>query len=448
MIGIVSYLLINFWFTRIQANKAAILALTMNRVGALWSGISLLCLKLSNSGDILKLLVPNYIRKAISGWTNYSCMVISQKINEKKMGYRGSKLNNTLFEKEQRADGSYCIFSFFRSMQLRCALMGFERNYQIKILSKQLNKNKRNFSTLVQNTKFNPWFISGFSDADSSFSINTRKNLTYKVGWQITGRFRIELHNKDLELLKSIQLFFNEIGQVGIVETIWEKKTAYFEVTKLNDLVNIIIPHFDKYSLQSAKSIDYQVWKKCIYLMVNKEHLTQSGLENIISIKANLNWGNSQQLMNSFPNVIPIARPTYKISEEPLNPYWLSGFSEGESSFYVSIIYKRNEVQAGFAIRLNERDKPLLIKIQYFFNGIGNIYDQSSNNASLLQISKRKDLTKIIIPHFNFYKLAGNKKTNFLIWSQILSLINKKAHLSSEGFEKIKHLKDQLNKWD
>ena len=33
MIGISSYLLINFWYTRIQANKAAILALTMNRVG-------------------------------------------------------------------------------------------------------------------------------------------------------------------------------------------------------------------------------------------------------------------------------------------------------------------------------------------------------------------------------------------------------------------------------
>jgi len=33
LIGIVSYLLINFWYTRIQANKAAILALIMNRVG-------------------------------------------------------------------------------------------------------------------------------------------------------------------------------------------------------------------------------------------------------------------------------------------------------------------------------------------------------------------------------------------------------------------------------
>lgn len=32
-IGVSSYLLINFWYTRIQANKAAILAFTMNRVG-------------------------------------------------------------------------------------------------------------------------------------------------------------------------------------------------------------------------------------------------------------------------------------------------------------------------------------------------------------------------------------------------------------------------------
>lgn len=33
MIGVSSYLLINFWYTRVQANKSAILAFTMNRVG-------------------------------------------------------------------------------------------------------------------------------------------------------------------------------------------------------------------------------------------------------------------------------------------------------------------------------------------------------------------------------------------------------------------------------
>lgn len=68
-------------------------------------------------------------------------MVTSQEMIENEMGYRGSK-SALLAVKEQRVDGGYCI----KSMQLRCTLMGFERNYQIKNLSKQLNK--QYYSTL------------------------------------------------------------------------------------------------------------------------------------------------------------------------------------------------------------------------------------------------------------------------------------------------------------
>jgi hypothetical protein len=93
--------------------------------------------KLSNSGDALKLMVPNYSRKVISGWSNYSGMVTSHKMTEKEMGNRGSK-SGFRPEKEQRVDGSWCIQ--FTELHLRCTLMGFERNYQSKILSKQLNK--------------------------------------------------------------------------------------------------------------------------------------------------------------------------------------------------------------------------------------------------------------------------------------------------------------------
>ena len=39
-IGISSYLLINFWFTRIQANKSAIKALTVNRVGDMFLSVA------------------------------------------------------------------------------------------------------------------------------------------------------------------------------------------------------------------------------------------------------------------------------------------------------------------------------------------------------------------------------------------------------------------------
>ena len=92
--------------------------------------------KLSNSGDILKLRIPSYSRKSISGQNNYLGMVTSQKMNENEMGYRGSK-SDFLIEsvKEQRVDGSWCR----KPLHLRYTLKGFERNYQVKIPSKQLN---------------------------------------------------------------------------------------------------------------------------------------------------------------------------------------------------------------------------------------------------------------------------------------------------------------------
>ncbi len=147
-------------------------------MGAVWLGTPLLCLKLSNSGDVLKLMIPSYSRKAISGWSNYSCMVITHKMSENEMDYRGSKsvtgLNIPTLQKpgtvkEQRVDGSWCIRT--RAMHLRCTLMGFERNYQVKILSNQINRKIIRFYTskVVQCVinpdylQINPWFLTGFT---------------------------------------------------------------------------------------------------------------------------------------------------------------------------------------------------------------------------------------------------------------------------------------------
>nr|AYE93380.1 LAGLIDADG homing endonuclease [Termitomyces sp.]AYE93381.1 LAGLIDADG homing endonuclease [Termitomyces sp.] len=99
----------------------------------------LMWVKLPNSGDTLKLMIPSYSRKAISGWNNYPCKVTSHKMNENEMGYRGSKSDFVMKSvKEQRVDGSWCIANS-NPLHLRYTLMGFERNYRIKIPSKQLN---------------------------------------------------------------------------------------------------------------------------------------------------------------------------------------------------------------------------------------------------------------------------------------------------------------------
>ena len=63
-----------------------------------------------------------------------------------------------------------------------------------------------------------------------------------------------------------------------------------------------------------------------------------------------------------------------------------------------------------------------------------------------------------MLPHFDVYTLQGNKLKNYLIFREIVLLINSKAHLTSDplapaaggggasGFNKIKLLKEGLNK--
>jgi len=138
-------------------------------------------------------------------------MVISHKMNENEMGYRGSKseiqnpIPNGIFVKEQRVDGSWFIAN--KAINLRCTLMGFERSYQINNPSKQF---KFYFSTLhsFQNVQLNPYWITGFTDAEGTFSIVIDKVIKRKLGWRIQSKFQISLHVRDLPLLLKIQHYF------------------------------------------------------------------------------------------------------------------------------------------------------------------------------------------------------------------------------------------------
>ena len=118
-------------------------------------------------------------------------MVTSHKMTETEMGYRGSKSEFIIQNpqpkyinsvKEQRVDGSWFLAQKARS--LRYTLMGFERNYQVKNPSKQLNSQKFSFSTLTNNSVNNTiklWFITGFIDAEGCFQISIRQDKKYKT---------------------------------------------------------------------------------------------------------------------------------------------------------------------------------------------------------------------------------------------------------------------------
>ena len=231
-----------------------------------------------------------------------------------------------------------------------------------------------------------PNWVTGFSDAEACFQIQILKSPKQRMGWRVRADFSIHLHKKDLQLLYLIQNFF----KVGNVNHNPLKNDAVFRVTKLSDLINVIIPHFDKYPLQSAKSIDYLLWKQCIQLIAVKAHLTDTGFKEIMSIKSAINLGLPEQLLNTSCFLTLMVRPAFMINDSPLDPQWVTGFTEGDGSFYVSIA---SHIRVFYQVGLHKRDTSIELakRVNLFLNNTDRVEEDITNGACIFSVTRIQD---------------------------------------------------------
>ena len=106
------------------------------------------------------------------------------------------------------------------------------------------------------------------------------------MGLRILPVFAIELHVRDLGVLKRIKEFFS-VGSVT-VRTRNGKPTGIYSVQSLKDLTEVIIPHFKEYPLLTQKQADFILFSSLIILMNNKEHLTEKGINKLLCIVLNI----------------------------------------------------------------------------------------------------------------------------------------------------------------
>ena len=403
--------------------------------------------KLSNSGNPLELQLPSHIWKYMSGWTNHSCMVTRLKASEKNVGNRGSKsvVRENITVKEQRVNGSWCGIVL---PHLRCTLTGFERNYQVKIHSNQIIQTKlystvSNLDNAVSKLPQEPWFISGFSDAEGCFLIRVRKSLKNKQGWQIEANFTINLHVRDLYLLKLIQAYFG-VGRIGKERN----GCCDFTVGSLDQIITKVIPHFDKYPLKTNKYSDYLLFKEVVMMMQRGEHLTSEGIQKIVNIRASLNKGLTPLLLEAFPNTVAIARPLLPLNSTKLDPQWIAGFTSGDGCFKVSIreskLYKAgSRVVLLFVVTQHIRDELLLKSLVDFF-GCGQTY--SYKDYVEFRCQSFKDNYEKILPFFYKYPILGVKSQDFEDWAKVAEMVRTKVHLTKEGFDLIRQIRARMNK--
>jgi hypothetical protein len=345
------------------------------------SGKSISWAQLSNSGDTLKIIVPSHNGNVMSGQNNSLGTVTSYDRNESEMGYRGSKSSAIAPVKEQRVDGSYS----FQVELLRCTLMAPLRGYQTEILS---NKNNVSENVVVTKrpklNKLDPWFMTGFVDAEGYFSIELYKDSKAKFKYTPRLVFGINLHVKDLPILLS----FKDTLGVGTVRT--KGKVTSYTVKTFKDIA-VIVNHFKLYPLVSSKYLVYQYWLQAYNIMATKEHFNYQGMTKWAALKNLTNFGLSDSLKEAFPDfnisLIDTITMSYKFRGIP-HGMWVAGFASGDGSFYTNLTQYKDTIYTGcvFKITLHLKDTALLEGLydylsKYFPNISFNKYNSRTNKG-------------------------------------------------------------------
>lgn len=296
----------------------------------------------------------------------------------------------------------------------------------------------------IEQLNFN--FISGFIDAEGCFHISIVNSKSNKIGKSVRTIFQISLHKKDRNLLLMIKNYF------GVGKVLDRGGNAYYyQVTSVEDL-KVIIKHLEKYPLITQKRADFELFKQAVNLVINKNHLTKEGLANIVNIKASMNFGVlSDSMQTEFPIINPIQRPVIPVDcNKRIDPYWLSGFTEGEGCFYVNI-YKRIDSVLGVGVKLvfkitqDQRNKELLELFPSVL-GCGKLYNQNSKGGVIdYMVTGLGDIVNKIIPFFIAHPLRGAKLKEYQDFVKVAKLMENKAHLTKDGLEEIRSIKLGMN---
>ena len=138
--------------------------------------------------------------------------------------------------------------------------------------------------------KINPSYIVGLTDGEGSFTAyvkNPDVSKEVKRRTKVEPRFYIKLIEKDKKILYELKKFFG----CGAVYFQGDKRANHqdcyrYEVANRADLEKIIIPFFKSNSLRlRSKSCDFEIFCQIMKMVMNNDHLKDSGLRKIYNLK-------------------------------------------------------------------------------------------------------------------------------------------------------------------
>jgi hypothetical protein len=128
-------------------------------------------------------------------------------------------------------------------------------------------------------------YISGYVDGEGCFTVSIAPRARLLVGWEVRPGFSVSQNGDRAEVLHAIRTYFG----CGSIRPDRSDRTLKWETRRLEDLLERVIPHFDRYPLLSGKRYDFDRFASVCRLMAAGAHRRRDGLVEIVELVQEMN---------------------------------------------------------------------------------------------------------------------------------------------------------------
>jgi hypothetical protein len=396
-VGVCSYLLVSFWFTRIAANQSSMSAFLTNRVGDcfLTIGMFVVLWTLGNLDYATVFSLAPYINSDIATIIGI-CLLIGAMAKSSQVGLHvwlpmamEGLLNRALLK-------FYYMLGHPLILRSTSYLIAIGKILDIgQSAGNLLGPSEATGKTVKLDDKFKWWFI-GFSEGDGHFGVDKRGYLVFKIT-------QSSIDSQVLFLIKKVLTF----GSVTIQSKL--DNTHQYRVRDKESLMKII-NIFNGNLITKAKIDQFKNFLEAF----NSKYNT-----NIVYIECK--------------------------KKVTLDNAWLSGFTDAEGCFTCSAFLNKSTNKHIVTVRYVISQKDDIEFSQYLAELIkGYITYVKSYNGYNTVVNHGK--LNIILNYLNDFPLKTKKHISYLRWLKVYNLVKNKEHLKPEGIEKIKPLIKLINK--
>ena len=395
-VGICSYLLVSFWFTRIAANQSSMSAFLTNRVGDCFLTIGMFAI-LWSFGNIdystVFSLAP-FINENIVTIIGI-CLLIGAMAKSSQVGLHvwlpmamEGFLSRALFKLHYMRE--YPVIISWSTVYLNYGKIQEEGQSAGNFLgSSETTREEINIDE-----KFKWWFI-GFSEGDGSFILNKDGYLEFKVTQS----------SVDAQILFFIK---KELGFGSVSLQDIKNKTHHFRVRDKKNILKLI--HiFNGNIITNYKFNQFKYW----VIGFNKKY------------NMNIKWLEPHHTLN-------------------LNNGWLAGFTDAEGCFTSTVFTSKTTGKTIVTVRyiVSQKDDMQFSKnLATLLNGYVTQIKSYNGYNTVVNFGK----LNIILKYLKNYSLKTKKLISYHRWLKIYFLVKDKEDLTPQGLAVIKFLTKLIN---